>query len=269
MRGRVLVIAGSDSGGGAGIQADIKTITVLGGYAMTAITALTAQNTLGVTGVLEMSPGFVRAQLDAVTTDLGVDAFKLGMLPSAEVIRQVEDVLRTTSAHGRVPAVLDPVMIAKGGAELAGKAARDAIRELLLPLSTIVTPNVPEAEALTGIVIRSLDDVARAGESLLQLGAQAALMKGGHFDQDGPNVTDTLFVQGAAPRSFVHERIRTRHTHGTGCTLASAIATHLALGAALETSVERALVYVERAIRSAPGFGAGHGPLDHGWPLKG
>lgn len=264
MRGRVLVIAGSDSGGGAGIQADIKTITALGGFAMTAITALTAQNTLGVSGVMQVPPDFVQAQLEAVIGDLGVDVFKLGMLPNAEVIAVVERSVRATPAQ----LVLDPVMIAKGGAELAGQRARAAIRERLVPLSSIVTPNIPEAEALTGLTIRGLEEVERAGEALLDQGARAVLMKGGHLNEDAPDVRDVLFVRGRPPRTFVHERIRTRHTHGTGCTLASAIATQLALGIELETSVERAIQYVSRAIQSAPGLGAGHGPLDHGWPLR-
>jgi hydroxymethylpyrimidine/phosphomethylpyrimidine kinase len=259
--GRVLIIAGSDSSGGAGVQADIKTVTALGGYAATAITALTVQNTLGVTAVHEAPLDIVLAQARAVLDDIGADVIKTGMLARAETVQAVAALI---GAAG-VPAVVDPVMVAKGGASLLEDRAVAALREALVPGAALLTPNAPEAEALTGLEVTDLDGQRRAAEALLGMGAGAVLLKGGHVA--GETVRD-LLLSHAGERVFESPRIDTRHTHGTGCTLASACATGLAQGLALEAAVERAHLYVLEAIRRAPGLGQGHGPLDHGWPLR-
>jgi hydroxymethylpyrimidine/phosphomethylpyrimidine kinase len=261
-RGRVLIIAGSDSGGGAGIQADIKTITMLGGYAATAVTAITVQNTLGVSGVHPIPTEVVEAQARAVLDDIGADAIKTGMLGDAAMVEAVARVL--DSARG-IPAVVDPVMVAKGGAALLAAEAVQAVSRLMVPRAALLTPNAPEAAALTGMPVETTDDLRRAGEALLGLGAMAVLMKGGHIA--GERVTD-LLITPHGETAFEGERIATRHTHGTGCTLASACATGLAQGMALTEAVARAWDYVHEAMLRAPGFGAGHGPLDHGWPLR-
>lgn len=261
-KGRVLVIAGSDSGGGAGIQADIKTITALGGYAATAITAVTVQNTLGVTGVHPIPLDVIAAQARAVLDDIGADAIKTGMLGDAAV---VETVAAAIDHAGQVPAVVDPVMVAKGGAPLLAEAAIGAVKSLMIPRAALLTPNAPEAAALTGLDVETTDDLRRAGEALLALGAKAVLMKGGHVA--GDRVVDVLMTA-EGETTFEGERIETRHTHGTGCTLASACATGLAQGLPLEQAVARAWNYVHEAMLRAPGFGAGHGPLDHGWTLR-
>lgn len=258
-KGRVLVVAGSDSGGGAGLQADIKAITALGGFAMTAVTAVTVQNTLGVSAVHGVPLAIVEGQIAAVTADLGADAWKIGMLGTAET---ADCVRRAYEAHGAgVPLVLDPVMIAKGGAALLEADAIDAL-VAFLPHAALVTPNAPEAARLTGAAVDDLAGQHRAGEALLKRGARAALLKGGHIE--GAVVRDVL-VSAAGARVFESPRIATRATHGTGCTLASAITAGLAQGLALEPAVARARAYLMGAIRNAPGFGAGHGPLGHGW----
>jgi hydroxymethylpyrimidine/phosphomethylpyrimidine kinase len=259
--GRVLILAGSDSSGGAGVQADIKTVTALGGYAATAITAITVQNTLGVTGVHPIPPEVVEAQARAVLDDIGADALKTGMLGDAAMVETVARVLASTAA----PAVVDPVMVAKGGASLLPDAAVAAVRERLIPLAALLTPNAPEAEALTGIAVIDLDGQRRAGEALLMAGAKSVLMKGGHVP--GDRVVDLLLTT-AGETLFEAERLETRHTHGTGCTLASACAVGLAQGLSLEEAVARAWAYVHEALRRAPGLGKGHGPLDHAWPLR-
>ena len=260
--GRVLVIAGSDSGGGAGIQADIKTVTALGGYAATAITAVTVQNTLGVTGVHPIPLDVVAAQARAVLSDIGADAIKTGMLGDAAVVALVAELLD----EGGVPAVVDPVMVAKGGASLLAADAVAAVRERLIPRAALLTPNAPEAEALTGLPVATTDDLRRAGAALLAAGARAVLMKGGHVP--GDRVVDLLMTP-AGETAFEGERIDSRHTHGTGCTLASACAAGLAQGLDLTSAVARAWDYVHNAMLCAPGLGAGHGPLDHAWPLRG
>ncbi|UAL11335.1 bifunctional hydroxymethylpyrimidine kinase/phosphomethylpyrimidine kinase [Caulobacter segnis] len=271
-KGRVLVIAGSDSGGGAGIQADIKTITALGGYAATAITAVTVQNTLGVTGVHPIPLEVIDAQARAVLDDIGADAIKTGMLGDAAVVETVAAAIDYANRNGAggAPAVVDPVMIAKGGAPLLAEAAIGAVKRLMIPRAALLTPNAPEAAALTGLVVETTDDLRRAGEALLALGAKAVLMKGGHVlvgEGGGDRVVDVLMTaQGET--TFEGERIETRHTHGTGCTLASACATGLAQGLSLEEAVARAWNYVHEAMLRAPGFGGGHGPLDHGWTLR-
>jgi hydroxymethylpyrimidine/phosphomethylpyrimidine kinase len=261
-RGRVLIIAGSDSGGGAGIQADIKTVTMLGGYAATAITAVTVQNTLGVSGVHAIPLAVIAAQARAVLADIGADVIKTGMLGDAATVELVARLLDEAGT----PAVIDPVTVAKGGAALLADDALVALRARLVPRAALLTPNAPEAELLTGLAVASTDDLRRAGEALLAAGAKAVLMKGGHIP--GPRVVD-LLMTAAGETAFEGERIESRHTHGTGCTLASACAVGLAQGLPLVAAVARAWDYVHQAILSAPGFGAGHGPLDHGWPLRG
>jgi hydroxymethylpyrimidine/phosphomethylpyrimidine kinase len=261
-RGRVLIIAGSDSGGGAGIQADIKSVTAMGGHAATAITAITIQNTLGVSGVYPLPLDVIERQARAVLDDIGTDVFKTGMLGTVEV---VECVARLLSGH-EAPAVVDPVMIAKGGAPLLEDRAVEAVRTLMVPHAALLTPNAPEAEALTGIRVTDLDGQRRAGEALLNLGARAVLMKGGHV-AGGKTVTDLLLTS-RGETLLEGERFETTSTHGTGCTLASACAAGLAQGWTLEVAVAEAWAYVAEAIRRAPGLGQGHGPLDHGWRLR-
>jgi hydroxymethylpyrimidine/phosphomethylpyrimidine kinase len=263
MRGRVLIVAGSDSGGGAGIQADIKTVTMLDAYAATAVTALTAQNTEGVFGVLPVPPDFVRRQMELVLDDIGADAVKTGMLHDAGVIETVAAVLRELAAA--TPLVVDPVMAAKGGARLIDPDAIEALKRLLIARATVLTPNLPEAELLCDAPIGDRRGMQAAGEALLGLGCGAVLVKGGHLS--GDIVTDVL-VTAAGTRIWESPRIASRHTHGTGCTLASAIAAGLAQGLEVEPAVDRARAYVQRAIASAPGFGRGHGPLDHAHPLR-
>ena len=258
MKGRVLIIAGSDSGGGAGIQADIKAVTALGGFAMTAVTALTAQNTMGVHGVMGVPVDFIRQQVAVVLDDLGADAIKTGMLHAVPVIEAVCDEL-AVRARG-IPLVADPVMVAKGGHPLLAPDAVETLKARLLPLAAVITPNLPEAEVLTGRPIRDVAGMREAAAALRALGVPAVLLKGGHLE--GEVVTDLLVTADAA-EEFVSPRIATRHTHGTGCTLASAVAAGLAQGLSLRDSVMRARAYVRAAIAAAPGYGAGHGPLDH------
>lgn len=262
MQGRVLIIAGSDSGGGAGIQADIKTVTMLGGYAATAITALTAQNTQGVFGIHDVPEDFIRQQIALVMEDIGADSWKTGMLHKESVIHTVAEAYRE---YGKgIPLIVDPVMFAKGGAPLLQPEALGALKEQLLPLAYLVTPNIPEAEFLVEMPIRTPDEMQEAGRRILALGPKAALIKGGHLD--GPEVVDIL-VTDQMVEKFSSERIPSSSTHGTGCTLASAIAAGLARGKSLESSVIQARDYVRQAILHAPGLGKGHGPLGHGWRL--
>ena len=263
MRGRVLIIAGSDSGGGAGIQADIKAVTALDGFAMTAIAALTAQNTEGVFGIHAVPVDFVRLQMRLCLGDLGADCVKTGMLATAEMIDGVVAELDANATA--VPLVVDPVMVAKGGDRLLAEDATTALVERLLPRATLITPNLPEAEVLTGMRVSGLDDMALAGRRLLAKGVKAVLMKGGHLP--GPKATD-LLVTPQGVETLESARIATRHTHGTGCTLASAIATGIAQGLSITDSVRRARAYVLEAIRTAPGYGKGHGPLNHSHTVK-
>jgi hydroxymethylpyrimidine/phosphomethylpyrimidine kinase len=255
MNGRVLIVAGSDSGGGAGIQADIKTVTALGGYAATAITALTAQNTLGVFGIVPVEPSFVRQQMEAVLGDIGADCIKTGMLHDAAVIAAVAESL---AAVPSVPLVVDPVMVATSGAALLDAGAIDALKRLMAG-AAVITPNIPEAEALLGRRIGA-DDMREAAAALTALGAKLVLLKGGHLP--GKAVRDVV-VAGDESWMLESPRIETRHTHGTGCTLASAIATGLAQGMAPRAAIARAHAFVQQAIRTAPGYGQGHGPLNH------
>lgn len=262
-KGRVLIAAGSDSGGGAGIQADIKAVTALGGYAMTAITALTAQNTKGVFGIHEVPIPFVRQQLDLLVDDLGVDVIKTGMLHSGPVIDAIVDVIEEKAMH--VPLVVDPVMIAKGGHPLLDPDAMQVLKARLILRAHLLTPNLPEAELLTGMTIKDVDDMHHAAEMLLSLGPPAVLLKGGHLSSD--TVVDLLATEDGV-REFKSPRINSTSTHGTGCTLASAIATGLGQGLPMEKAVERARKYVTTAIATAPGYGKGHGPLNHVHTVK-
>ena len=259
MKGRVLIVAGSDSGGGAGIQADIKTVTALGGYAATAITALTAQDTQTVHSVHPVPPEFVAEQMRVVLADIGADCIKTGMIHSAPIIEAVAD---AAARYGTgIPLVVDPVLVAKGGASLLEDSALRALETALIGRADLVTPNIPEAERLTGLTIATVDDMARAAERIHELGPKAVLVKGGHLESD--EITDLLSHAGGIER-FHGQRIESRHTHGTGCTLASAVATGVAQGMGLVDAVARARRYLRAAIEAAPGLGAGHGPVNHG-----
>ena len=252
-----LSIAGSDPSGGAGIQADLKTFHQFGVYGMAAITALTAQNTVGVSGVHVVPPEFLRQQLEALAADLPPDAIKTGMLADVQLAATVADCIR---AFGWTPLVVDPVMIATSGDRLLSVDAEQVIRDRLLPLATLVTPNLDEASLLTGLEVRDVAQMERAGTVMLDLGAAAVLVKGGHLADD--EIVD-LLVTPDGTRQFSHPRIHSTSTHGTGCTLSAAITAGLASGRTLEAAVEAALDYVVQAIANAPGLGAGHGPVNH------
>lgn len=254
-----LTIAGSDSSGGAGIQADIKTMTALGVFAQSAITALTAQNTLGVSGVEVVSASFVREQIDRVFEDIRPDAVKIGMIPSAEL---VEGIAEGLLAHKACHIVLDPVMVATSGASLSSNEAVQAMVDRLFPLAEVVTPNVPEAEVLAGLSISSADDMNEAAQIILKKGASAVLIKGGH-SINGAN--DFLLKEDGRHVWFKQERVNTNNTHGTGCTLSSAIASFLALGFDVEQSVARAKEYLTQALKNDPHLGKGSSPLNHMW----
>jgi hydroxymethylpyrimidine/phosphomethylpyrimidine kinase len=258
---RVLSIAGSDSGGGAGIQADLKTFAALGCYGMTAITALTAQNTLGVRSIHAVPSNILADQVDAVAEDIGINAVKIGMLHSAETVRTVAAALRR---HALKTVVLDPVMIATSGAVLIDQEAIAVLVHELFPLATLVTPNLDEAALLVGRPLASEADMEAAARQLLEMGAHAVLVKGGHLA--GNTVSDLLLAPGGAPRWMRAPRIATANTHGTGCTLSSAIAAHLALGAPLAEAVEAARAFIRGALEAGAGVrtGAGSGPLNHG-----
>jgi hydroxymethylpyrimidine kinase/phosphomethylpyrimidine kinase len=253
---RVLTIAGSDSGGGAGIQADLKTITVLGGFGMSVITALTAQNTLGVQGVYEVPEDFVEKQFDSVATDIGIDAAKTGMLANSRIIRVVSKKLRQ---YGINKLVVDPVMVAKGGAPLIVNEAKKSLIEELLPLALIITPNIPEAEELAKIKVSSIDDMKKSAEIICGLGAKNVVVKGGHL---AGNPVD-IFYDGKNFHEFTSERIDTKNTHGTGCTFSAAITTKLAEGKSVFEAVKTAKEYTTTAIRFSLNIGSGHGPTNH------
>ena len=251
-----LTIAGSDSSGGAGIQADLKTFAAHGVFGLSAITAVTAQNTTGVSDVAVMPPALVTAQIDAVISDLGADAVKTGMLGNEAVATAVADAIERLALRRLV---VDPVMVATSGARLLDEAAVQAVRARLLPLAMLVTPNVAEAEILTGLRIVTAADLATAARRLVELGARAALVKGGHLE--GP-ATDAYW-DGSTALALVAERLPARNTHGTGCTLSAAITARLALGDDLPDAVQRAKAYVTKAIAQAPSLGRGHGPVQH------
>jgi hydroxymethylpyrimidine/phosphomethylpyrimidine kinase len=254
---RALTIAGSDSGGGAGIQADLKTFAALGVYGTSAITAITAQNTRGVVGAGELPASLVAAQIDAVLDDIGADAVKTGMLSRSGIIQAVAERAR----HWRLRLVVDPVMVAKGGAPLLRPDAVGTLVAVLLPLAEVVTPNIPEAAALAGETIASEDDMRRAARVIHDLGPNHVVVKGGH--RDGPAVD--VYFDGERFVELRAERVDTPHTHGTGCTFSAAITAFLARGLAVEEAIAAAKRYVTGAIRHAPGIGHGHGPVEHFW----
>jgi hydroxymethylpyrimidine/phosphomethylpyrimidine kinase len=257
---RVLAIAGSDSGGGAGIQADLKTMLALGVHGMTVVTAVTAQNSLGVQGYWELPPEAVRAQLGSVLGDIGVDAVKTGMLASAGIVGVVCDELAQQAA----PLVVDPVAVSKHGDSLLSAGTLEVVRDRLLPLATVVTPNLFEAELLAGMTITDEDGMLRAARAISAMGPQWVLVKGGHL---AGNPVDLLFDGSSAIR-YPGERILSPHTHGTGCTLASAIASCLALGADMPAAVKLAREYITGAIAGGFPLGAGIGPVDHAWRIR-
>jgi hydroxymethylpyrimidine/phosphomethylpyrimidine kinase len=253
----VLSIAGSDSGGGAGIQADLKTFQAFGAFGTTAITAITAQNTLGVQGVHAVPTDMVRAQIRAVADDLRPGACKTGMLATAELVKTVAGAIRE---HRLPNFVLDPVMVATSGDRLLDQDAEQTIVQLLLPLATLVTPNLDEAPILVGFAVTSPEEMRRAAAALVERGAAAALVKGGHLHSE--EIVDVLF-DGRDWYEWRHAKLDTRHTHGTGDTVSAGVAAALASGCSLPDAVDRALDFVQRAMRSAPRLGSGHGPLNH------
>jgi hydroxymethylpyrimidine kinase/phosphomethylpyrimidine kinase len=253
---RILTIAGSDSGGGAGIQADLKTITLLGGFGMSAITALTAQNTVGVQGIVELDAEFVKKQIDSVLSDIGADAIKTGMLANSEIIRVVAE---TIKEYGIEKVVVDPVMVAKSGDALLKEEAQETLKGDLLPHCYLVTPNLPEASVLSGHEVRGLDDMKRAAMAIRRLGAKNVLIKGGHLPG---NPVDLLF-DGERFHEFEGERVQTMNTHGTGCTYAAAMATELAKGKPLEEAIQEAKAFLTVALRFSLNLGKGHGPTNH------
>ena len=259
---RVLSIAGSDSGGGAGIQADLKTFAALGCYGMTAITAVTAQNTCGVSGIHAVPPAMLAAQIDAVAADIGIDAVKIGMLHDPEVVEVVADAIRR---YQWPHVVLDPVMVAINGDRLIAQETVGVLVQRLFPRVTVITPNLDEAALLLGRTLQGEDELEAAAMDLLALGARAALLKGGHLP--GEEVVDVLLQRGQPPLRMSHRRIASRNTHGTGCTLSSAIACYLALGHDLSQAVKLARGYILQAIAQGADVqtGQGHGPLNHGW----
>jgi len=261
--GRVLICAGSDSGGGAGIQADIKAVTALGGYSMTAITAITIQDTTGVHGIIPVPIPAVLEQMRVCLADIGADAIKTGMLGDKALTIAIAEELSARAAG--IPAIVDPVMVAKGGANLLQRDAVDALKAELIPQAYLLTPNAPEAERLANVAVENVDGQRRAAERLLRAGAKNVLIKGGHIG--GDQIVDLLATE-QGELFFESARIHTESTHGTGCTLASAIAALIAQGKALPDAVDEARKYVLEAIRHAPGFGKGHGPLDHSWQIK-
>ena len=261
MIARILTIAGSDSSGGAGIEADLKTISALGGYGCTAITGLTAQNTLGVQAVHPVPAEFVARCINAVVSDIGVDAIKIGMLTNAEIINEVAAVLPKS-----VKLVLDPVILSTSGAALLPEDAINSLITHLLPRASLITPNLPEATKLTGMVVETLPQRLAAGQKLLAMGAKAALIKGGHGQEDDM-LTDLLVTEHGSA-SITLPRLKSRNTHGTGCTLSTAIATFLAQGEELDLACRKARAYLQAAISTAPSLGAGHGPVNHHLPAQ-
>ena len=256
-RSKVLIIAGSDSSGGAGIQADIKTVTALGSYAMTAITAVTCQNTKGVKGITSIPIKNIHKQITMVLEDIGTNAVKIGMLHNTSVIKCIHKILKKYKTKN---IVLDPVMISKGGSRLVNNNSIRHLKKLLLPLCNIVTPNIPEAEVLTGYSILDKESMIKASKKILNMGAKNVLLKGGHLK--GKMIFDILATKKRI-KIFAKRKIRTKNTHGTGCTLSSALATCLSQNKNIEKSCKISLTYVNKAIISAPGYGKGFGPLNH------
>jgi hydroxymethylpyrimidine/phosphomethylpyrimidine kinase len=257
LAGRVLIIAGSDSGGGAGVQADLKTVTALGAYGATAITAITVQDTQKVHAVHPVPPKIIRSQIEVVLHDIGADAIKIGMIGDRAAGKAI---LAGLEGHPDIPLVLDPVLVATSGDSLGDEGVRALLVERFVPKAAVVTPNLPELAALTGIEPGTDEAIAEAARQLISRGAGAVLVKGGHGK--GDTVSDRLFTENGVT-GFDNPRLETRNTHGTGCTLASAIAAGLSGGVELREATERAIAYVREAIRTAPGLGQGHGPLNH------
>ena len=257
-----LTIAGSDSSGGAGIQADIKTMTANGVFAMSAVTALTAQNTTGVTGIMEVSPEFLKKQIDCIFTDIRPDAIKIGMVSSAELIRAIAEKLKEYKAEN---IVVDPVMVATSGAKLISDDAIGTLKEALLPMADILTPNIPEAEVLSGMEVKTEEDMVKAAEKISRTYHCAVLLKGGHQLNDA----NDLLCRGEDHRWFYGKRIDNPNTHGTGCTLSSAIASNLAKGFDMETAVERAKAYISGALGAMLDLGKGSGPMNHAFDISG
>ena len=257
-----LTIAGSDSSGGAGIQADIKTMTANGVFAMSAVTALTAQNTTGVTGIMEVSPEFLKEQIDCIFTDIRPDAVKIGMVSSAELIRAIAEKLKEYQAEN---IVVDPVMVATSGAKLISDDAIGTLKEALLPMADILTPNIPEAEVLSGMDVKTEEDMVKAAEKISRTYHCAVLLKGGHQLNDA----NDLLCRGEEHRWFYGKRIDNPNTHGTGCTLSSAIASNLAKGFDMETAVERAKAYISGALGAMLDLGKGSGPMNHAFDISG
>ena len=257
-----LTIAGSDSSGGAGIQADIKTMTANGVFAMSAVTALTAQNTTGVTGIVEVSPEFLKEQIDCIFTDIRPDAVKIGMVSSAELIRAIAEKLKEYQAEN---IVVDPVMVATSGAKLISDDAIGTLKEALLPMADILTPNIPEAEVLSGMEVKTEEDMVKAAEKISRTYHCAVLLKGGHQLNDA----NDLLCRGEEHRWFYGKRIDNPNTHGTGCTLSSAIASNLAKGFDMETAVERAKAYISGALGAMLDLGKGSGPMNHAFDISG
>ena len=257
IKSKILIIAGSDSSGGAGIQADIKTVTALGGYAMTAITAITSQNTKGVKSVVAINPKEIEKQILFTCRDINPDAIKVGMLQSSEVIKSVKKTLQRIKTK---KIILDPVMVAKGGSRLIDKSAIKTLKETLLKTSFLITPNIPEAEILTKTKIKNLEDMVKAANLLLKFGVKNVLLKGGHKKS---KYKEDVLLNKKELKIFRNKTIKTKNTHGTGCTLSSAIATYLSCGKPLKKSCELGIKYVNQAIGSNPNYGKGHGPINH------
>ncbi len=255
---KIMTIAGSDSGGGAGIQGDIKTISSLGGFATSAITAITAQNTLGVKSILNIPINMIEAQITAILEDIGTDAIKIGMLSNEKIILCITKII--SMLNKKIPIVLDPVMVAKGGHRLLDTGAEKALINKLMPLCTIITPNIPEAEVITGTKINNVNDLELMGQSIIKMGINNVLMKGGHLNSK--NLIDILITKKNI-EYFKSEKIITQNSHGTGCTLSSAIACGLGQELTLKESINRAHQYVYKTILNAPNIGKGNGPLNH------
>ena len=256
-KSKILIIAGSDSSGGAGIQADIKTVTSLGSYAMTAITAITSQNTTGVKSIASISPREISKQIEFTSKDIKPDAIKIGMLHSVEVINAV---LKSLNVIGIKKIILDPVMVAKGGAKLIDNASIKILKLKLMKKVSLITPNIPEAEILTKTKISSVDDMISAARILVNLGAKNVLIKGGHLKS---KIMQDIFFNKNEISTFKNKKIYTKNTHGTGCTLSSAIATYYSCGKTLKKSCEMAIKYVNHSIGTGPKYGKGHGPINH------
>ncbi len=256
-KSKILIIAGSDSSGGAGIQADIKTVTALGGYAMTAVTAVTVQNTKGVSAVIPIKPKEIGKQILFTCKDIKPNAIKIGMLHSSQVIMSVVNALKKVKTS---KIVLDPVMVAKGGARLINQSAIKTLKDKLLKKAYLITPNIPEAEVLTKTTIKSLEDMIRAANILIKFGVRNVLLKGGHRKS---KYMEDILLNRKEIKIFKNKKIKTRNTHGTGCTLSSAIATFLSCGKPLKKSCELGIKYVNQAIGSSPNYGKGHGPINH------